>query len=118
VRRAPGRAAAQPAPKPPEVIGTYTYQQGQMVYFELTYSDPGHDAAGFGLVGVRETDLPRQIIPFSSPGPGIVEANTIRYPLDQGCGSSVEYTATVEAWIYDKAGARSKPVIIHLACST
>jgi hypothetical protein len=30
----------------------------------------------------------------------------------------VEYTSSVKAWIYDKAGVRSKPVIIHLACTT
>jgi hypothetical protein len=119
VRRAPARARARPAPKPPKIIGTYTYQQGQMVYFEITYSDPGQDAAGFGFVGVQESDgMPRQVISFSSPGPGIVEANTIAYPLDQGCGSSVEYTSSVRAWIYDKAGDRSKTVIIHLACTT
>ncbi len=57
-----------------------------MVFFEIFYSDPGHDAAGFGYVGVQESDLPRRVIPFSSPGPGIVEANSIAYPLDQGCG--------------------------------
>ncbi len=89
-----------------------------MVYFEISYSDPGQDAAGFGFVGVQESDLPRQLISFSSPGPGIVEPNTIAYPLDQGCGSSVEYTSSVKAWIYDKAGGHSKPVIIHLACTT
>jgi serine/threonine protein kinase len=115
VRRAPAHAHAGPVPK---IIRTSTYQQGQMVFFEIIYSDPGHDAAGFGYVGVQESDLPRQIIPFSSPGPGIVEANTIRYPLDQGCDGSVEYTSSVKAWIYDKAGARSKPVVIHLACTT
>jgi hypothetical protein len=115
VRRTPAPAPAGP---PPKIIATYTYQLGQMVYFEITYSDPGHDAAGFGFVGVQESDLPRQVIPFSSPGPGIVEANTIAYPLDQGCGGSVEYTSSVKAWIYDKAGVRSKPVIIHLACTT
>jgi hypothetical protein len=115
VRPAPARAVAGPRPK---IIGTYTYQQGQMVFFEITYSDPGHNAAGFGFVGVEESDLPRHVIPFSSPGPGIVEPNTIAYPLNQGCGSSVEFTSSVRAWIYDKAGARSKPVIIHLACTT
>jgi hypothetical protein len=119
VRRAPAPARAGPPPKPPKIIGTYTYQQGQMVYFEITYSDPGQDAAGFGFVGVQESDgMPRQVISFSSPGPGIVEANTIAYPLDQGCGSSVEYTSSVKAWIYDQAGGRSKPVVIHLACTT
>jgi hypothetical protein len=49
---------------------------------------------------------------------GIVEANSIAYPLNQGCGTGFEYTSTVKAWIYDKAGGRSKPVIIHLACTT
>jgi hypothetical protein len=116
VRRKPAPA---PAGAPPKITATYTYQDGQMVYFEIIYSDPGHDAAGFGFVGVQESgDLPRQVIPFASPGPGIVEPGTIQYPLDQGCGGSVEYTSSVKAWIYDKAGASSKPVIIHLACTT
>jgi serine/threonine protein kinase len=114
VRRVPAHAG--PVPK---IIRTSTYQQGQMVFFEIFYSDPGHDATGFGFVGVQESDdLPRQVIPFSRPGPGIVEANTIQYPLDQGCNGNVEFTSSVKAWIYDKAGARSKPVIIHLACTT
>jgi hypothetical protein len=108
-----------PAGPVPKIIRTSTYQQGQMVFFEIFYSDPGHDAAGFGFVGVQESDdLPKQVIPFSSPGPGIVEPNTIQYPLDQGCNGNVEFTSSVKAWIYDKAGARSKPVIIHLACTT
>ena len=89
-----------------------------MVYFEISYSDPGHDAAGFGFVGVDESDLPRTIISFSSPAPAIVEAGIISYPLDQGCGTGLEYTSSVKAWIYDQAGARSKPVVIHLACTT
>ena len=117
VRRAPAHAHARAGPVP-KIIGTSTYQEGQMVFFEIFYSDPGHDAAGFGYVGVQESDLPRRVIPFSSPGPGIVEANSIAYPLDQGCGGNVEYTSSVKAWIYDTAGARSKPVIIHLACIT
>ena len=48
----------------------------------------------------------------------IVEANSISYPLNQGCGTGLEYTSTVKAWIYDSAGNRSKPVIIYLACTT
>jgi hypothetical protein len=112
-----GDKLAVVAGPPPKIIGTYTYQQGQMVFFEIAYSDPGHNAAGFGFVGVQESDLPRHVIPFSSPGPGIVEPNTIAYPLNQGCGSSVEFTSSVKAWIYDQAGTRSKPVIIHLACT-
>lgn len=110
---------ARPRPAvPPRITGTYTYQQGETVVFELYYSDPGHDAAGFGFVGVDESDLPPQVIPFSSPGPGVVEAGVISYPLNQGCGTGLEYTSSVKVWIYDKAGARSKPAVIHLACTS
>jgi hypothetical protein len=119
VKRSSAHAAARLVPKVPEIIGTYTYQQGQMVYFEISYSDPGHDAAGFGFKGVDESsDLPRTIVSFSSPAPAVIEAGMISYPLDQGCGTGLEYTSSVKAWIYDTAGARSKPVVIHLACTT
>jgi hypothetical protein len=106
-----------PAP-PPRITGSYTYQAGAMVYFVISYADPGHNAAGFGFVGVEGSDWARQHYSFSSPAEGIVEANSIAYPLNQGCGTGFEYTSTVKAWIYDKAGGRSKPVIIHLACTT
>ena len=104
--------------QPPRITGTYTYQQGAMVYFEISYSDPGHNAAGFGFVGVEGSVWPKQHYSFSSPAQGIVEPNSIAFPLNQGCGTGFEYTSTVKAWIYDQAGTRSKPVIIHLACTT
>ena len=104
--------------QPPRITGTYTYQQGAMVYFEISYSDPGHNAAGFGFVGVEGSLWPSQHYSFSSPAQGIVEPNSIAFPLNQGCGTGLEYTSTVKAWIYDQAGTRSKPVIIHLACTS
>src|SRR5690348_17172970 len=110
-------ARTRPA-APPRITGTYTYQQGKTVVFVLYYADPGHDAAGFGIVGIDESDLPRQVFTFSSPGAGVVEAGIISYPLNQGCGTGQEYTSSVKAWIYDKTGARSKPVVIHLACTS
>jgi protein kinase-like protein len=112
---APRRERAAPRPR---ITGTFTYQQDEMVYFEISYSDPGHHAAGFGFVGVEGSDWPEQYHPFSNPAVGIVEANSISYPLNQGCGTGFEYTSTVKAWIYDSDGDRSKPVIIHLACTT
>jgi len=117
---APARSAHARVPDapPPKITGTFTYQQGAMVYFAISYSDPGHNAAGFGFVGVEGSDWPAQSHSFSSPASGIVEADSIVYPLDQGCGTGLEYTSTVKAWIYDTAGHRSKPVIIHLACAT
>ena len=110
-------ARTRPA-APPRITGTYTYQQGATVVFVVYYADPGNDATGFGFVGVDESDLPRHVIPFSSPGAGVVEAGIIAYPLNQGCGTGQEYTSSVKAWIYGEAGARSKPVVIHLACTS
>jgi hypothetical protein len=112
---APRRAPSVPSPR---ITGTFTYQQDEMVYFEISYSDPGHNAAGFGFVGVQGSDLRKQDHLFSSPANGIIAGNSIAYPLEQGCGTGLEYTSTVKAWIYNKDGVRSKPVIIHLACRT
>ena len=118
VRRAGPPPSHAPSVPSPRITGTFTYQQGPMVYFEISYSDPGHNAAGFGFVGVEGSDWPQQHHSFSNPAAGIVEANSISYPLNQGCGTGLEYTSTVQAWIYDSDGNRSKPVIIHLACTT
>jgi hypothetical protein len=100
------------------IVHTFTYQQGSRVYFEIAYSDPGHDAVGFGFVGVQGSDLRERDYLFSNPADGIVAGNSIAYPLEQGCGTGLEYTSTVKAWIYTKAGVRSKPVIIQLTCTT
>ena len=114
-RPAPARA---PAASPPHITGTFTYQQGEVVFFEIFYSDPGRNAAGFGFVGIEGSDWPVQNYPFSNPASGIVETDSIIYPLNQGCGTGLEYTSTVKAWIYDTSGTFSKPVVIHLACTT
>jgi eukaryotic-like serine/threonine-protein kinase len=126
--QAEARMAAKPAglvptrapepPPPPRITGTLTYQHGRMMYFVILFSDPGHIASGFGFVGTNGSDWPRQRHAFSSPGEGIVEANSIAYPLDQACGTGLEYASDVKAWIYDTAGTRSKPVVIHLICRT
>jgi hypothetical protein len=116
----PAGPVPKPAPSPPapRITGTFTYQQGSRVFFEISYSDPGHNAAGFGFVGVQGSGPREQDYLFSNPANGIVAGNSIAYPLYQGCGTGQEFTSTVEAWIYNKAGVRSTPVIIHLACRT
>jgi hypothetical protein len=89
-----------------------------MVYFEIYYSDPGRHAEGFGFVGVNGSDWPQQRYSFSNPASGIVEPGSVAFPLDQGCGTGLEYTSDVKAWIYGPGGTRSQSVIIHLACTT
>ena len=120
-RPASGRPAASSHPSaalPPRITSTYTYQQGAMVYFEIYYSDPGHDAEGFAFVGVNGSDWPLQRYPFANPASGIVEPGSVAFPLDQGCGTGFEYMSDVKAWIYGRDGTRSRPVVIHLACPT
>jgi hypothetical protein len=112
---APTRAPDAPLPR---ITRTTMYQRGRMMYFVILYSDPGGIAAGFGFEGANGSGWPRKSYAFSSPGDGIVEANSIAYPLDQSCGTGLEYTSDVRAWIYDTAGTSSKPVVIHLVCST
>jgi hypothetical protein len=116
----PAGPVPKPAPSPPapRITNTFTYQVGSRVFFEIIYSDPGHNAAGFGFVGVQGSDTREQDYLFSNPADGIVAGNTIAYPLYQGCGTGLEFTGAVKAWIYNKAGVRSKPVVIHLACRT
>ena len=114
-KRTPARVRAA---SHPHITGTYTYQVGEKVYFEIFFTDPGHNAAGFGFVGVQGSDWPNQSHSFSSPASGIVEAGSISYPLNQECGTGLEYMSNVMAWIYDTTGTRSKPVVIHLACTT
>ena len=47
-----------------------------------------------------------------------MEAGRVAYPLNLACGTGLDYASDVKVWIYDTAGARSQPVVIHLACTT
>jgi len=100
----------------PQITGVTTYQQGQLVYFKITYDDPGHDAEGFGFVGVNGSGWAEENHPFSAPSYGIVGPGTVSYPFNLACGTAQAYRSQVEAWIYDTAGDRSQPMVIDLAC--
>ena len=102
----------------PEIISVGTYTQGQLVYFDIHYADPGNDAEGFGFVGVNGSGWAAENHPFTSPSYGIVGPDSIAYPFNEGCGTAQQYDSYVEAWIYDTAGDRSTPVVIHLVCSS
>ena len=104
--------------QPPQITRIYGYQKGVLDYFSLTYSDPDHDAKGFGFVGINGAGWVEENHPFSSPSYGIVGHDRIDYPFNLLCGTPQEYKSWVEAWIYDSQGIRSKPVEIVLTCTT
>jgi serine/threonine protein kinase len=103
---------------PPVITGVYTYQQDQMMYFDIYYTDPGNNAAGFGFVGVNGTSLGQQSYPFSRPGDGIVEPGSITYSFNQACGTGQPRTSSVKVWVYDTAGTRSNYKTVPLSCET
>ena len=125
---APPPTSAPPAPPPtttpptpvapavPQITSVGTHTQGVLVYFDIQYADPGNDAEGFGFVGVNGSGWAEENHPFSSPSYGIVGPDSISYPFNQGCGTAQQVSTYVEAWIYDTAGDRSDPVVIHLIC--
>ncbi|HEV3291756.1 MAG TPA: serine/threonine-protein kinase, partial [Streptosporangiaceae bacterium] len=108
---------AKAASAAPEITSVRTYSQGVLVYFDIQYSDPGHDAEGFGFVGVKGARWAEENHPFTSPSYGIVGTDSISYPFNEGCGTAQHIDTYVQAWIYDTAGNRSTPVVIHLVCS-
>jgi hypothetical protein len=117
-------AATSPSPAPgglapllPEVLTATTYTVGRLVTFSLIYADPGHDAAGFGFVGVNGTGWAAQTRPFSGLAAGLVGVGTIDYSFDLGCGTVQPSQGSVAVWLYDTAGRRSQPVTIALACA-
>ena len=110
-------STSAPAPQVPTITTAGTYTQGALVYFDIHYSDPGHDAEGFGFVGVNGSGWAEENHPFSSPSYGIVGPDSIAYPFNEECGTAQQYDSYVEAWIYDTAGKRSTSVVIHLVCT-
>jgi hypothetical protein len=110
-------ATLQAALTVPQITSYTTYQKGQLVYFSVHYSDPGHDAKGFGFVGADGAGWAEENHSFSSPSYGIVGPDSIDYPFDLACGTARQYQSDVQAWIYDTAGTRSQPATIHLACT-
>ena len=101
----------------PKITSVGTYQKGALVYFDIHYSDPGHDAQGFGFVGVNGSGWAEENHPFSNPSYGIVGPDSVAYPFNEGCGTAQQYASYVKTWIYDKAGDRSTPLVIHLVCA-
>lgn len=93
-----------------------TYRKGLWVYFDVQYANPGRDAVGFGFMGANGSRWVEETYPFSSPGRGIVGLDRVAYPLNLECGTAKQHKAEIEAWIYDSAGASSKPVVISLSC--
>ncbi|MGH3222221.1 MAG: hypothetical protein ACRDPY_26600 [Streptosporangiaceae bacterium] len=107
-----------PASQGVQITHVETYQKGALVYFRIYYNDPDNDAEGFGFAGVNGSGWAEETHPFFSPSYGIVGAGRIDYPFNLGCGTPQQISRSdVKAWIYDTAGVRSKPVIVHLSCT-
>ena len=124
---AQGSPAAGPSPSPepvgaappvPQILTATTYTNGGLVYVSLTYSDPGHNAAGFGLARLDGASRAPESHPFASPSAGVVSVGSISYAFDLECGTTRQRRGAVEAWIYDTAGRRSPAVTVPLACAS
>ena len=113
----PARSTTAPTPQVLRIASVSTYTQGVFVYFDIHYTDPGHDAEGFGFVGVDGSGWAEENHPFSSPSYGIVGTDSIAYPFNEACGTGQQIDSYVEAWINDKAGGSTKPIVIHLVCT-
>ena len=105
-------------PPRPRITGIYGYQKGSLVYFSLHYANPGHDAKGFGFIGIKGARWAEENHSFSHPSYGIVGNNSIDYPFNLACGTVHKYKTYLEAWIYDSHGQRSNPVEVDLSCTT
>jgi hypothetical protein len=101
-------------PLPPQITNVETFQEGDLVFFRLSYTDPDGDAEGFGFRGIIWAE---ESHPFSDPSFGRVSPGTIEYPFNHLCQTGPAYESDVEAWIYDRAGLRSQPVTVHLKCA-
>jgi hypothetical protein len=111
-----GKLFKAPLLQIPEIAGVDGYQNDGLYYFSLHYSDPGHDAIGFGFVGVNGSGWAAESHPFSSPSYGIPGEDSIAYPFNLECGTANEYTSQVQAWIYNSQGILSTPVHVTLRC--
>lgn len=114
----PATSPPVPASKVPVITSVTTYTKGVLVYFDIHYADPGHNAKGFGFVGASGSGWAEENHPFSNPSYGIVESGSIAYPFNEECGTPQQYESDVRSWIYDTAGQRSKPVVIDLVCAS
>jgi serine/threonine protein kinase len=108
--------SATPSPQVPHIKSVGTYRKGLWVYFDVHYANPGRDALGFGFMGANGSRWVEESYPFSSPGRGIVGPDSVAFPLNLECGAAKQHKAEIEAWIYDTAGASSRPVVISLSC--
>jgi hypothetical protein len=109
----------QANPSLPEIVSTRTYVNNGLVYFSVRYTNPAHNAAGFGFAGVNGSGWAPEQHPFSSPSYGIIGADTVDYPFNLGCGTASQVgQSQVEVWIYTTAGQRSMPVVITLTCNS
>lgn len=107
---------AQPVNEAPKIVQIETYQEGELVYFSLSFKDANDDAEGFGFRGTHGSGWGEETQSFSNTSYGRVSSGKVDYPFNLGCGTESEYESDVEAWIYDSTGLQSGAVTVHLSC--
>lgn len=100
---------------PPRITSYDTFQEDDLIFLRLNYTDPDSDAEGFGFRGAKGSGWAEETHPFSDPSYGRVSEGTIAYPFNHRATTEDAFESDVEAWIYDKEGLRSDPVTVHLA---
>ena len=104
--------ASQSQQLPPAITGLDSFQEGDLVFFRASFTDPNDDAEGFGFRWAPGEESH----PFSDPSFGRVSPGQIAYPFNLTCSTN-PFEIDVEVWIYDSTGLRSPSKTIHLACS-
>lgn len=107
---------AAPALQAPRIDRVETYSEGVLVYVRVYYSDASGEAVGFGFRGANGAGWAEESHPFTSPSYGRVGPGQIDYPFNHGCGTPRAFSSDVDFWIYDKAGQRSNPALVHMNC--
>lgn len=108
----------RPEPSPPKIVRVDTYRKEALVYLRLYFKDANDDVEGFEFHGAKGSGQGKETRLLPDPPHGRIFPGNVEYLFDQGCGTGSEYESDVTAWIHDSAGPQSKPIMVHLSCSS
>lgn len=108
----------RPEPSPPKIMRVDTYRKEELIYPRLPLKDTNGGTEGFEFRGVKGSSQGKKPHPLPNPPHGRIFPRKVEYPFNQGCGTGSEYAPDVTAWVHGSTGPQSKPVIVHLSCSS